>query len=79
MKIIISKLKAYVKWFQYHPEKEYFHFPVTIWSTEVECLNAASFIPICRVTCRCAHIRTHMEFNERPYNNGQVMITIPIL
>jgi hypothetical protein len=31
-----------------------------------------------RVACRCAQVQTYIEFPERPYNNGEVVIIIPI-
>ena len=75
--ICVQSLLAYVGWYKTHEEKNYLHFPITIWSHDIEPLCFASFIPISRILCRCAQIETNMTFSERPYNNGKVVIIIP--
>lgn len=69
---------AYIDWYQMHPEKRYLHSPITIWRPDFEPLSAASFMPIKRIVCRCVQTQTHMEFNERPFNNGQAVVIIPV-
>jgi len=75
--VCVQSLLAYVSWYKEHEEQNYLHFPVTIWSPLFEPLSFASFIPISRILCRCAQIETNMNFIERPYNNGKVVIVIP--
>lgn len=71
-------LLAFVGWYKIHPEKNYILSPITIWSPEYEPTGSASFIPISRIAYRCAQVQTHMEFKERSYNNGQIVVIIPI-
>lgn len=68
-KVSVQTLLAYIGW--YKP-------PITLWYPELEPTSAASFMPINRIACRCAQAQIHVEFTERPYNNGQTVFIIPI-
>ena len=74
----IKTFLAFVGWYKSHPERNHFLSPLTLWSSDYEPLNLASFMPINRILCRCANIHTRMEFKDRPYNNGEAVIIIPI-
>ena len=73
-----QSILASVGWYKCHPEQYQLLSPLTIWSPDYEPLNLASFLPINRILCRCAHIQKFMEFADRPYNNGQAVVIIPI-
>ena len=74
----IQVLLAYVDWYLHHPEKNYYHTPISVWYNECEPLSLASFMPIGRVKCRCAQYQGKLEFPERPFNNGNAVVCIPI-
>ena len=65
-----------VGWYKNLPKNHL--FPLTIWSPDYKPLNLASFMPINRILCRYAHIQIHMEFNDRPYINGQAVVIIAL-
>ena len=71
-------LLAFIRWNKIHPEKNYLLSPVTFWSPAYEPVSCASFLPMCRIAARCAQVQTYMQFSERPHNNGQAVITIPV-
>lgn len=71
-------LLAFIDWYKIHPEKNYYLPPTTIWYPEFEPLSAASFMPIKRIACRCMQTIDHVNFVDRPYNNGEVVVIIPI-
>ena len=77
-KITIQSLLACVRWYKRHPERLYIPLPVTLWYPEFEPLCAASFMPICRIANRCAQVEKHMDFPQRSYNNGKVIVIIPL-
>ena len=77
-KVSVQALLAYIEWYKQHPEKKCFHPPTTLWYPDFEPTSDASFMPINRITCRCAQSQTYMTFSERPYNNGQAIVIIPI-
>ena len=76
--ILIQPMLAFVSWYKMHPEINYFLTPVSLWSTDFEPMNTASFIPVNRIAARCAQAQIHFECIERPYNNGQAIVIIPI-
>ena len=76
--MILNVLLAYIGWYKTHPEANYLHSLVSVWYPEIESLSAVSFMPVNRVACRCVQVQTHMGFPERPYNNGEGVIVIPI-
>ena len=76
--VSIQSYLAFVEWYKPHPEREYLQRPVSLWYPDLEPLSIASFMPINRIACRCAQSQAQFEFIERPHNNGQVVIIIPI-
>ena len=69
---------AYVTWYMPHPEKNYIVYPNTLWSPDTTPESEASFRPISRIVCRCMQGELPMTFQERPYNNGTVIVINPI-
>ena len=79
--VTLHTFLAYIGWYKPHPEAKFLHSPISLynlWYPEIEPLSAASFMPINRVACQCAQVQAYMKFPERPYNNGEVVIIIPI-
>jgi hypothetical protein len=65
-------IQSLLAWYKSHPERHYIPDPVTLWYPDFEPLSAASFMPICRIVNRCAQVKEHMNFPQRPHNSGEV-------
>ena len=74
----IESLLAYIGWYKVHPERNFIPLLATLWYPESEPLCADSFIPISRISSRCAQAEVFMNFPQRPYNSGKVVVIIPL-
>ena len=68
---------AHVQWFQEHPRRDFFHSSVIVSSTLFESSSPASFIPVSRITARCA-VLNELTF-KFDYGEDRVCLAIPLL
>ena len=55
---------AYVNWKQNHPNVDWFGISSTVCLDMFENESCSSFIPIQRISCRCAHVLTEINFDN---------------
>ena len=73
--IPLEHVLAQVEWYESHPERNFFGESVIVVSTISHGLTRTSFMPVSRITARCAYIKTSYRFN---YGYDEIMNCVPL-
>ena len=68
---------AKVHWLKAHALKDHYGMPITVWSTQSEPSSAAMFIPVLRIACTSAYMKTVLHFP--PLAIEDVYLTVPVM
>ncbi len=73
----IEHIFAYVYWKKKHPSEDWFGTSATI-CTDLYELNGNSFLPVQRISCRCAHATLKVQFDSHTPDSVFVACPIPV-
>ena len=75
----VCHLLAYVLWKKVHRYPLWFGMDSLLSSCDHEPPSAASFIPVGRIQCRCAHTTMHVQFDDDvSHTPEKVFVTVPL-
>ena len=74
----IPHIFAYVKWFKKHRSFDFFGSSATVVTEDFEPFSPFSFIPVQRISNRCAHGSLSIDFGKGFEENVVVVIPLPL-
>ena len=72
----VSVYLVAVDWLQPHPEKNWFHPPVTVWRKYSPPALPETFISVTDIFCRCAHLAHIIKFSR--ILEEEVITVVPV-
>lgn len=65
-----------LNWLQPHPERNWFHSPVEVWSKHIPDVAPEAFVPVTNIVCRCAYLEDTIKFNQ--ILQEKVTVVVPV-
>ena len=69
---------AKVRWLKSHPLKNNYDMPASVWSTQSELSSAATYIPVLRIACTAAYLKTIIHIPPHAVQE-QLYVSVPVM